>query len=154
MVSYYPNPSTMFHQQTAPTGHFNNNHMHSWYTSGYPQPGPMNAHPGSYGTQQEEQMWHHQRGHGVFHHNADYTEFVHAGIPPIQQHHHGEQSGEQHHLPSPPITVSGSDMSSPDGQNRNISPPQLVANSKPSAQRSPYGWIRKNSYQREPNPGE
>lgn len=149
MVSYYPNP--MYRQQTAPNGHFNNNHMHSWYAAGYPQAAPMNAHPGY--VQQDEQMWHHQHGHGVFHHNAaEYSDFVHTGIPPIQP-HHGEQGGE-HQLPSPPITVSGSDMSSPGAQTGNVTPPQLGHNTRPPPARSPYEWIKKTSYQREPNPGE
>lgn len=153
MVSLYPSP--MYRQQTAPNGHFNNNHMHSWYTGGYPQPGPMNAHPGY--VQQDEQMsWHHQHGHGVFPHNPEYSDLTHhAGIPPI--HPHTGAHVAEHQLPSPPITVSGSDMSSPGTQNGNLTPPQMGQNGqnpRPTQARSPYEWITKNSYQREPNPGE
>lgn len=53
-------------------------------------------------------------------------------------------------LPSPPITVSGSDMSSP-GANGSSSP-QL--HSRPTPVKSPYEWMKKPSYQSQPNPGK
>jgi hypothetical protein len=54
-------------------------------------------------------------------------------------------------LPSPPITVSGSDMSSPGAPNGSSSP-QL--HSRPTPVKSPYEWMKKPSYQSQPNPGK
>lgn len=54
-------------------------------------------------------------------------------------------------LPSPPITVSGSDMSSPGAPN-GASSPQL--HSRPTPVKSPYEWMKKPSYQSQPNPGK
>lgn len=54
-------------------------------------------------------------------------------------------------LPSPPITVSGSDMSSPGAPNGTSSP---RINSRPTPVKSPYEWINKPSYQSQPNPGK
>lgn len=54
-------------------------------------------------------------------------------------------------LPSPPITVSGSDMSSPGTQNGTSSP---RISSRPTPVKSPYEWINKPSYQSQPNPGK
>jgi homeobox protein CDX len=55
-------------------------------------------------------------------------------------------------LPSPPVTVhSGSDMSSP-GASGPSSSPQI--NSRPTPVKSPYEWMKKPSYQSQPNPGK
>jgi len=55
-------------------------------------------------------------------------------------------------LPSPPITVSaGSDMSSPGAPNGSTSPSM---NSRPTPVKSPYEWMKKPSYQIQPNPGK
>lgn len=55
-------------------------------------------------------------------------------------------------LPSPPITVSaGSDMSSPGAPN-GASSPQI--HSRPTPVKSPYEWMKKPSYQSQPNPGK
>ncbi|CRK86489.1 CLUMA_CG000149, isoform A [Clunio marinus] len=59
--------------------------------------------------------------------------------------HDGLQS-----LPSPPITVSGSDMSSPGAPNGSSSP---HIHSRPTPVKSPYEWMKKPSYQSQPNPG-
>lgn len=55
-----------------------------------------------------------------------------------------------HSLPSPPITVSGSDMSSPGAPNGSTSP---QSHSRPTPVKSPYEWMKKPSYQSQPNPG-
>lgn len=60
--------------------------------------------------------------------------------------HDGLQS-----LPSPPITVSGSDMSSPGANNGSTSP---HIHSRPTPVKSPYEWMKKPSYQSQPNPGK
>ncbi|XP_062546825.1 homeotic protein caudal [Armigeres subalbatus] len=55
-----------------------------------------------------------------------------------------------HSIPSPPITVSGSDMSSPGAPNGSSSP-QIA--SRPTPVKSPFEWMKKQSYQSQPNPG-
>lgn len=54
-------------------------------------------------------------------------------------------------MPSPPITVSGSDMSSPGAANGSSSPHN---HSRPTPVKSPYEWMKKPSYQSQPNPGK
>ncbi|XP_058120651.1 homeotic protein caudal [Anopheles ziemanni] len=55
-----------------------------------------------------------------------------------------------HSIPSPPITVSGSDMSSPGAPTGSASP-QITP--RPTPVKSPYEWMKKQSYQSQPNPG-
>lgn len=67
-------------------------------------------------------------------------------------HHHHFQPGEwpgetEAILPSPPITVSGSSELSSPGLS---TPPQQP---RPPPARSPYEWMKKPSYQSQPNPG-
>ncbi|XP_053693275.1 homeotic protein caudal [Sabethes cyaneus] len=65
--------------------------------------------------------------------------------------HGGDHLGDGPHcMPSPPITVSGSDMSSPGAPNGSSSP-QIT--SRPTPVKSPYEWMKKQSYQAQPNPG-
>lgn len=55
-------------------------------------------------------------------------------------------------LPSPPATIhSGSDMSSPGAIGPGSSSPQIP--SRPTPVKSPYEWMKKPSYQSQPNPG-
>ena len=73
-----------------------------------------------------------------------------------QNHHPNGNNNEHmndglHSLPSPPITVSGSDMSSPSALN-GASSPQINSN-RPTPVKSPYEWMKKPSYQNQPNPG-
>lgn len=56
-----------------------------------------------------------------------------------------------HSIPSPPITVSGSDMSSP-GAPTGSSSPQITP--RPTPVKSPFEWMKKQSYQSQPNPGK
>lgn len=56
-----------------------------------------------------------------------------------------------HGIPSPPITVSGSDMSSPGAPNGSASP-QITP--RPTPVKSPFEWMKKQSYQSQPNPGK
>lgn len=144
-MSFYG--QTMYRQQqiAPPNGHFQTNS--AWY-AGYPQ---NSAAPAAYCAQEEQQLWHHHHHahpHSVFQH--EFQDFVHSnGIPGIVPQH--QIDGENLH--SPTITVSGSDMSSPGAQSGNVTPPQHIAARPPQA-RSPYEWIKKNSYQQQPNPGE
>lgn len=118
--------------------------MHSWYSGYHPQGGQI---PGSGPTptycMQEEQIWHHHPAHSQPMFHPEYHDFV-----GMQQQPHVLEQGQ---LPSPPITVSGSDMSSPGGGG-NVSPPHTQA--RPAPVRSPFEWIKKTSYQTQPNPGK
>lgn len=169
MVSYYNSAAMYRHQQAVagnPSGPFHqtNSPMHSWYTTaaaaGYHQNGPMSGgHPGSYcGMQDDQQMWHHQHAAAVMFHN-DYQDMVHGGGggggAMAMQQQHLQQMDTENQLPSPPITVSGSEMSSPGAGSGNISPPNNTnnQNTRPAPVRSPYEWIKKTSYQSQPNPG-
>lgn len=142
VMSYYG--QTMYRQQqiTPPNVPFQANTMEPWYP-GYHQPA---VPPSSYCVQEEQQMrqmWHHP--HGVFQH--EFQDFLHTGsIPQIAP--HNQVDGESLHSP----TVSGSDMSSPGAQSGNISPPQN--STRPPQARSPFEWIKKTSYQTQPNPGK
>lgn len=141
VMSYYG--QTMYRQQqiAPPSGHFQANSP--WYT-GYHQ---SSAPPSTYCVQDEQQMhqiWHHPAGHF----QTEFQDFLHTGIPTLPPHQIDAES-----LHSPTVTVSGSDMSSPGGQSGNITPPQQNAARPPQA-RSPYEWIKKNSYQSQLNPGE
>lgn len=72
-----------------------------------------------------------------------------AGSGPGNDHHHMNDAIPS--LPSPPVTVhSGSDMSSP-GASGPSSSPQIP--SRPTPVKSPYEWMKKPSYQSQPNPG-
>lgn len=143
MVSYYNSTNMYRHQQAVTTPA--NASMHSWYTAGYHQTGQMAPEQQMW----EQQIWHHHphvSSHSVFANN-EYPEFVHSGMV----HNDG---GHGQLMPSPTITVSGSDMSSPGAGSGNISPQNQSQVARPPPARSPYEWIKKTSYQSQPNPGE
>ncbi|KAF5290554.1 hypothetical protein FQA39_LY14683 [Lamprigera yunnana] len=153
MVSYY-NPTAMYRHQQAVAAqgaqfHHSGTSMHSWYPPGYhhqaPQVAPTTTP--SYCMQDEQQMWHH---HSVFH--QEYSDIPHHSGIPIHQQHHQQLLESESQLPSPPITVSGSDMSSPGTAGGTISPTNPLT--RPPPVRSPYEWIKKTSYQSQPNPGK
>jgi homeobox protein CDX1/4 len=67
-------------------------------------------------------------------------------------HHHHHINDAIPSLPSPPVTVhSNSDMSSP-GASGPASSPQIP--SRPTPAKSPFEWMKKPSYQSQPNPGK
>jgi homeobox protein CDX len=143
MVSYYNSTNMYRHQQAVTTPA--NASMHSWYTAGYHQTGQMAPEQQMW----EQQIWHHHphvSSHSVFANN-EYPEFVHSGMV----HNDG---GHGQLMPSPTITVSGSDMSSPGAGSGNISPQNQSQVARPPPARSPYEWIKKTSYQSQPNPGK
>lgn len=163
MVQYYNTAAMYRHPQAmsaaaavaaAHQGHQfynpNNAAMHGWYAGGYHHgqaAGQMGQPPATYCMQEEQQMaaaaaWHANQ-HSF---QQDFQEFFgHNSL--------GQQAQcETGALPSPPITVSGSEMSSPgvDGS----SPNQHSNHHRPPQVRSPYEWIKKNSYQNQPLPGK
>lgn len=131
----------MYRQQPMPAAA--NAPVHPWYT-GYHQQAQIGP---SEQQMWEQQVWHthHPHAHGVFPGN-DFSEFV--GHHPVIETNHNQL------MPSPTITVSGSELSSPGGTSGNISPPNNVQTARPPPARSPYEWIKKTSYQTQPNPGE
>lgn len=86
------------------------------------------------------------QGSGPANHNGPFL-----SINQATQNHSEHISDGLQSLPSPPITVSGSDMSSPGAPNGSSSP-QL--HSRPTPVKSPYEWMKKPSYQSQPNPGK
>lgn len=142
MVSYYT-PAAMYrHQQTVNPQ--TPPQFHQWYTAGYH---PHQQTAPSY-CMQEEQMWHNPQM--PFHHHHHPQDF--GGFGP----HQGNELGpEQHELPSPPITVSGSEMSSPGAVSAvSAGGGSPSVGGRPVQIRSPFEWIKKTSYQTQPNPGK
>lgn len=137
------------HQQNTTTtaSQFHPASAAAWYPAHtyHPQAGQLAGGPPATYCMQDDQMWHHHHPahtQPMFH--AEYHDFM-----GMQQPHH---MLEQDQLPSPPITVSGSDMSSPGGGGGNVSP--LQTQNRPVPVRSPFEWIKKTNYQSQPNPGK
>lgn len=158
MVSYYNSAAMYRHQQavTTPSGaQFpSGSPMHSWYPGYHHQGAQMAAPPNpAFCMQEEQQMgWHHAAGSHPHMFHQEFSEFVaHNGMPHLQQHQ--QMVEQENQLPSPPITVSGSEMSSPGAGGGAVTPPQQPQ-TRPAPVRSPYEWIKKTSYQSQPNPGE
>ena len=167
MVSYY-NPLSMYrHQQptSAPGGPPQFHHPSpaaTWYgtPAGYqsshhhqvPPPPPLQQYPNC--VQDEQQgAWHHHHHHHMFQ-----PEWASSGAPDFAsppgmlQNHQSLSTGlEDPQLPSPPITVSSSELSSPGAVGGSVTPPQHAA--RPISVRSPFEWMKKPSYQNQPNPG-
>lgn len=150
-MTYYGH--TMFRQQQySPPNPTHYQANSAWY------PAYQNvAGPSSYYPQEEQQVWHHHhhaQPQAVYQHKIQ--DFLHTGnIPAFPPQHQINGNGMQ----SPTLTISGSDMSSPGGHSShsgNITPPQpsTSGTSRPTQARSPYEWIKKNSYQQNPNPGK
>ncbi|CAG9864654.1 unnamed protein product [Phyllotreta striolata] len=159
MVSYYPQTSGMYHPQHQLTGnghgHFQPNaHVSPWYAGFRQSPHQLGAAPpGAYcAVEQDQQMWHHHPAHaGLF--QQEFQEWSgHGPHHQLAQHQQHQLDMGDNQLPSPPIT--GSDMSSPGVQNGNVSPALGHNQSRPPPARSPYEWIKKTSYQSQPNPGK
>jgi len=160
MVSYY-NPLAMYrHQQQTtaaasgpPQFHHPTSPAATWYAppAGYQHshhhqvPPPLQQYPSC---EQEEQQgagtWHHH--HPMLQHEWSTHDFGNAaGMLPTSA------ALEDPQLPSPPITVSSSELSSPGAVGDSITS-QLA--SRPVPVRSPYEWMKKPSYQSQPNPGQ
>lgn len=127
--NYHHTPNQFLSDGDAPPQmyypHMFNSSPDSWTTHG----------PENYGTQTGLL----QSGHsGTVHINqtTNQNEHINTGI---------------NSLPSPPITVSGSEMSSPGAVNGSTSP--QTAPNRPEANKSPYEWIKRTSYTNQPNPG-
>lgn len=106
-----------------------------------PSPGALShlGHPGSGGTPDQAGSG----GGGGINGNPGNS----GGTPGAADH----LANGLHSIPSPPITVSGSDMSSP-GAPTGSSSPQITP--RPTPVKSPFEWMKKQSYQSQPNPGK
>uniref|UniRef100_A0A1Y9HAZ9 Homeobox domain-containing protein n=1 Tax=Anopheles farauti TaxID=69004 RepID=A0A1Y9HAZ9_9DIPT len=156
---YYPHPH-VFHPQSSPdwSGHenFSTPPQTALGLTHGPSPGVgggggsggggSNSGGGTGGTGLHHLVG--QSGNPLHHHNPHHH--LHVGG------NGGGNGGDHladglHSIPSPPITVSGSDMSSP-GAPTGSSSPQITP--RPTPVKSPYEWMKKQSYQSQPNPGK
>ncbi|XP_053677493.1 homeotic protein caudal [Anopheles nili] len=165
---YYPHPH-VFHPQSSPdwSGHenFSTPPQTALGLSHGPSPGAGGSGGGS------------STGGGG---SGSGAGLLHGGLhlgqnPALHPHHHHHHPHHHHHhhsgngggtgtggsthdhladglhsIPSPPITVSGSDMSSPGAPTGSASP-QITP--RPTPVKSPFEWMKKQSYQSQPNPG-
>jgi homeobox protein CDX1/4 len=132
----------------------------SWYAGNYHHQPPNAQYMGDSDTPPQPVYYPHPH---VFHQSSpDWAGHENFAVPPqsslLQSTNglHLNQNGEHltdglHSIPSPPITVSGSDMSSPGAPNGSASP---HINARPTPVKSPYEWMKKPSYQTQPNPGK
>ncbi|XP_037042866.1 homeotic protein caudal isoform X2 [Bradysia coprophila] len=158
MVSYFP-PPTMYsknHGSNLPYP------AASWYS---------NYHPSNSQFISESEISHHQAAMyyspHLFQSSPDWAHEnfpgPQNGLPPpgsgvglhhINQHHvHNSDhiSEGLQNLPSPPVTVSGSEVSSPGITNESASPQTSL---RPTSVKSPFEWMKKPSYQNQPNTGK
>ncbi|XP_041777118.1 homeotic protein caudal-like isoform X2 [Anopheles merus] len=156
---YYPHPH-VFHPQSSPDWSSHENFSTPPQTSLGLSHGPS---PGAGGTGSGSGGGSGGIGSGALHLGQNPNLHHHH-----HHHHHGNNGGGNgggggsggnahdhladglHSIPSPPITVSGSDMSSP-GAPTGSSSPQITP--RPTPVKSPYEWMKKQSYQSQPNPG-
>lgn len=153
---YYPH---MFHQSSSP----------DWHPESFSTPPAVNGpllqaaanHSGGGGS---GASGHHHHHHHLHHHSGG-----HQGSSGALNSEHLNDG--LHSIPSPPITVSGSEMSSPGGggggggansasNNNNglhgvggLSPHHNMS-IRPVPVKSPFEWIKRTSYQNQTNPGE
>lgn len=137
-------------------------YRHHQGSAGYPTPGSWYGNPYHHQQQQflscmhdtpeQTTPWsHHHHHHHMFQSPQDWgmTDLVNGGTPTVQQ--NSTHEPPEHILPSPPITISGSEISSPGVGNGSSSPQQLP---RPPSSRSPYEWMKKSSFTNvTPTPG-
>lgn len=156
MVSYYNHLQyTQKHSANLPY-----QPSQSWFSPNYPP--PPNAHLFSDVDHQHvyysPQIFHQTPPEWQTHENypGQQAGLTPQGIPSNITSGGGNSENLTEGLPSPPITVSGSEMSSPGVPNGASSPhaPNNASNSRPTPDKSPfYDWMKKPSYPAQPNPG-
>ena len=179
MVSYYNHPFAMYqknHNGPNLPSPYSATPSAAWYSSNYHHQPPNSQFLGDSDTPPQyypHHMFHQSSpdwaGHENFAAPPQTNPLLHGSTgngsgPPgflqlnqsHQSHHPNANNSEHindglHSLPSPPITVSGSDMSSPGAPNGPSSPHNNT--NRPSPVKSPYEWMKKPSYQNQPNPG-
>uniref|UniRef100_A0A1L8DII2 Putative transcription factor caudal n=1 Tax=Nyssomyia neivai TaxID=330878 RepID=A0A1L8DII2_9DIPT len=168
MVSYY-NSLTMYPKNPCTNLYPAPNH---WYAPNYHQPpNPQLFAPDSDSQPQPMYYTHHGMLDWPAHENFSAPQHNHlhqssssgSGTPSGLHLSHAGSSAMGHSagehitpdgltsIPSPPITVSGSEMSSPGAPNGAGSPRTV---SRPAPVKSPYEWMKKTSYQNQTNPGK
>ncbi|XP_037902538.1 homeotic protein caudal isoform X2 [Hermetia illucens] len=157
MVSYYNHLQyTQKHSANLPY-----QPSQSWFSPNYPP--PPNAHLFSDVDHQHvyysPQIFHQTPPEWQTHENypGQQAGLTPQGIPSNITSGGGNSENLTEGLPSPPITVSGSEMSSPGVPNGASSPhaPNNASNSRPTPDKSPfYDWMKKPSYPAQPNPGK
>lgn len=161
---YYP--PHMFHQSASPDWH------DSFSTPPSVNGGLLQAPSG--GTPTSAGHHHHHLHH--HHHNPNQQSHGGGGLGGPGGSGSGGGGGASEHLndglhsiPSPPITVSGSEMSSPGGgvnagtsshnglllhNGPGSASPHHQMSMRPVPVKSPFEWIKRTSYQNQTNPGE
>lgn len=172
MVSYYNHHFTMYPKNSTNLPYTAS--PASWYSGNYPHQPPN--HSQFMGSESDlapqPGVYTHYPHHAVFHQSSpDWAGHESFAAPPQLQNPNGIHSvagvlglnhntpnnnnenmnDGLHSIPSPPITVSGSDMSSPGAPNGSSSP---QIQSRPTPVKSPFEWMKKPSYQSQPNPGK
>lgn len=171
MVSYY-NHFAMYQKNASGANLPYSASPSAWYSSNYHHQPPNPQFLGD--TDASPQVYY---PHHVFHQSSpDWSGHENYAAPPQSSllqtstangnsgflqlnqgnsHSHHSNNNSDHlndGLPSPPITVSaGSELSSPGAPN-GASSPQIP--SRPTPVKSPYEWMKKPSYQSQPNPGK
>ncbi|CAO1314465.1 unnamed protein product [Diamesa serratosioi] len=180
MVSFYNHPFAMYQKNQSGanlSSPYSASPSAAWYSSNYHQPptgqflGDSDAPPQYYPHHMFHQSSPDWAGHENYAAPPQNSTLLHGSnghsggpgsgflqINQSNQNHHPNGNNNEHindglhSLPSPPITVSGSDMSSPSALN-GASSPQINSN-RPTPVKSPYEWMKKPSYQNQPNPGK
>lgn len=180
MVSYYNHPFAMYQKNSAGSGMpYTSAPSAAWYSSNYPHQ-PSNAAQYLGDADGPPQSVYYPHPHMFHQSSPDWAGHENYAGPPqggsllqgpgsgnnlggpagflsINQATQNGGGNNEHineglqSLPSPPITVSGSDMSSPGAPNGSSSP---HIHSRPTPVKSPYEWMKKPSYQSQPNPGK
>ena len=182
MVSYYNHPFAMYQKNHSSGSNlpYSASPSAAWYSSNYHHQ-PPNAAQFLDPDGPPQHMYHHYAPHMLPQPSPDWGHDNYTSSPQNGSLGTGSSSGlgnspgaaaflslnqaasaqngsnDHHHmndaipsLPSPPVTVhSGSDMSSPGAPS---SSPQIP--SRPTPVKSPYEWMKKPSYQSQPNPGK
>ncbi|KAG5675584.1 hypothetical protein PVAND_005478 [Polypedilum vanderplanki] len=168
MVSYYNHPFAMYQKNHNGSSNLAYSASPSaWYSSNYHHHQPPNAAQ-FLDTEPTQHMYHYPPhmlppqpspdwGHDNYvpspQNSALSTGSATTNGSSNNDHHH-HMSDSIPNLPSPPATVhSNSDMSSPGACGPSSSPQQQL-NSRPTPVKSPYEWMKKPSYQSQPNPGK
>ncbi|XP_011297398.1 homeotic protein caudal isoform X2 [Fopius arisanus] len=145
----YWHPGYGHHQASSAQQYLDHPDVFGWHAHAHPYSHLQQYHQQMYQSQQNEPTPAHQTQiNGVGDWSGD------------EGNNNGVGTGE----PSPPITVSGSEISSPGtpssptGNNNNSNAPNNNSASstpmRPTQLRSPYEWIKRPSYQHQQNPGK
>lgn len=171
MVSYF-NPVAMYRQQSHVGGnvspsapqyhHPNSPQPPTWYGGYHPQAAQINPHQTQYCMQDVGGGQQVPPGTWPMHHPMFHQEYTNEFTPIMQAINHGNNDNGNI-LPSPPNTGSPDDISHSSSQHGgSVSPPQNIQQGKTIippmmphvGRRSPFEWMKKPSYQNQPNPGK